>query len=490
MGAAAAALGGLRCRAGRATVLARLAARLLLNVARARLGPGDRRPAGGRHCGRRVPEEPPQIRRLQAMAGLWAPPPPPPAAATARDAAAGRAELLAEVLACCAVPDVGRCAAASWDFQRGALEDGLWCRLCTRRWEDRQHSVHMRRWLAHVRARPEAEELLLDYASDEQLRLCQEAGLQHLGEAPRRCRVASWRDRYVFAERDAQRKAISAEELCWDAALAGRALHDLAGEPEESSSGQSPAAKKQRRRWAMTLHFSDSFDLEGFFHSDGRFFDTGKFRHESVPWHFVHSAKGEVMVQIVPGGQHEIGPLRVERCADWGWRLISTGAFADLVHFNSRQLTLTEHVAAAQTPPEIVTMYLRRCPGRSGGSGPCGVWRCFRMYQGTMLAPSWVDRTIHLERDSLTILLPSRSQTYKCTVNELQSTIDFIADDDSGNDNVEQRTERCVYQLEAGGQVLVVTRNELRGGLRPAGPPEGLPPMMDILDAEMKLMRP
>merc|ERR1711920_59996 len=90
-------------------------------------------------------------------------------------------------------------------------------------------------------------------------------------------------------------------------------------------------------------------------------------------------------------------PLRVERSADWGWRLISTGRIADMVQFSSRQLSLDEHLAAGRTPAEIVTLYMRRLSGGLWQRGPYGVWQCFRAYQGMMLAPAWVGRQLAIE---------------------------------------------------------------------------------------------
>merc|ERR1719375_2310535 len=102
------------------------------------------------------------------------------------------------------------------------------------------------------------------------------AGHRPWAEAPRPCRVASWQDRYIFAERDARRIAITREELCWDSPCL-----------EEGSSWSAP---RSMRRWAVALHFDRSFDLEAFFHDDGKFMDTGRFQAVSAPWHFVYTA--------------------------------------------------------------------------------------------------------------------------------------------------------------------------------------------------------
>lgn len=463
-----------RCR-GRLPGALRLAFRILLNTAVARAERLRRRLCSGR---RRVAPEPPQIQRLQALASAAAPEPRPD---TAQDLAAGRAEILVEIFAFCSVCDVGRCAAASQDFRQGAEHDALWHCLCRRRWRDRQHSVHVRRWLAEASARPVPEDLFTDYACEEQRRLCEERAGSPPAEPPRRCRVASWRDRYVFAERDARRVAITREELCWDSPFAGGRASGSAEAARETA-----AAQSSQRRWGMTLRFDVHFDLEGFFHHDGRFFDTARFRRVSAPWHFVYGDQGEVMVQITPTNMNmDIPPLRVERSADWGWRLIATGSFAEMVRFSSRQLSIEEHRAAAATPPEVSTLYMRRLSVDTQMDRrhvPYGAWQCFRAYQGTMPAPSWIGRQIIIEQGSLTITFSATAQEeYQCEVNELECTIDITRRASNGE---EVSAQRGCYQIEAEGRVLVATRNEL-GGPRPRGPPTALPSLREILREEL-----
>merc|ERR1719491_2042794 len=84
-------------------------------------------------------------------------------------------EVLPEILAFCSVRAVGRCAAVSGDFRQGAGRNDLWRDLCLRRWRGRQHSTHMRRWLAALNRQPETEDLLTDYACEEHLEGCRAA---------------------------------------------------------------------------------------------------------------------------------------------------------------------------------------------------------------------------------------------------------------------------------------------------------------------------
>merc|ERR1712232_1181220 len=137
---------------------------------------------------------------------------------------------------------------------------------------------------------------------------------------------------------------------------------------------------------------------------------------------------------------------------------------------SSRQLGARDHEMAAKVPSEIITLYLRRCSNEAGG--PFGLWRCMIAFQGTMPAASWPAREINIGRGSLSICMSRDSQIdYRWEVDESGGTIDILHDADNEHGNV----SRGVYQLEANSQVMVATRNEHRGGVRPTGPPEGLP---------------
>jgi len=179
------------------------------------------------------------------------------------------------------------------------------------------------------------------------------------------------------------------------------------------------------------------------------------------------------MVKICPAGM-DFEPLRVERSANWGWRLISTGRLANLVHISSRQLSRHQHLAASRTPTEVVTLFLRRVnedaehgPIGDAQLGPSGTWACIKAYQGTMEAPSWTCRKVKIENGSLTITLSNGDeQTCRCNIDESAGTIDIMQSTEGGEFS-EQMWENGVYQLEDDGQLLVATRNEIPGGDSP-----------------------
>lgn len=385
--------------------------------------------------------------------------------------ATGRAEILGEILVYASVTDVGRCAQVSEDFRFGAMCDDLWRELCKRRWKDKQHSVHIRRWLGALAERPVSEDLFTEYACEEQLKKSQEAASQKQAESPKRCRVSTWRDRYIFAERDARRINISEEELCWDSPYAEdkKILGQFVGRV---------SSRKSIRRWAIALHFDRSFDVEAFFHSDGTLHDTARFRDAPTPWHFVYEESGEVLVKIVVE-QPDLSALRVERSDDWGWKMISTGKFANMAIFSSRQLGPTEHEAARRAPTEIVTWYLQRCPdaGAESCRGVYGVWRCVQAYQGTMPAVSWEGVRIALAPGMLTLTrVNNTEERFRCNVDESQCTIDLFF----GSDEDERVAVHGMYTLEMKEQVLVACKNDRVDGPRPTGPPEGLPGVQEV----------
>lgn len=437
--------------------------------------------------------EPAEIQRLQMNCHGPIPVPAaqfPGVALSTTAEAAGRADILAEVLGFSAVSDVGQAAAVSVEFNSGASQDTLWRGLCLRRWQGRQHSLHMRRWLAESGLRAAAsEDLLADFASEEQMRGCESASQLPWASAPRRCRVATWRDRYVFAERDAKRTNISIEELCFDSPV------DLTEAQGDLCYDASPP--RFLRRWAVALYFDRPFDVEAFFHEDGTFNDTGRFRTSSVPWCFGHGPHGEVMVQVVVD-RPNLPPLRVERGEDWGWRLVSTAQFEDMVVFTSRQLSPLGHEYAGQVDPDIITLYLHRCldDGAVPHTGACGVWRCFGAFQGTMPARSWPGRRITIQPGQLTITMPNLGQdAYRCVLDEVSCRIDVMYSTNAAvaanggvrdEEVVPTHVALGVYELHADGEVLVACRNERNGGVRPVGPPPGLPPVLEALEGSLR----
>eukprot|EP00930_Biecheleria_cincta_P097058 TRINITY_DN88793_c0_g1_i1.p1 TRINITY_DN88793_c0_g1~~TRINITY_DN88793_c0_g1_i1.p1 ORF type:complete len:485 (-),score=41.22 TRINITY_DN88793_c0_g1_i1:79-1533(-) len=464
---------------GRCHVFARVALQIMCNTVRMHIEDIYRRVFPAQYA---VLQEPPEIQRLQANAQLEHV---ASSMCDSRDVshavAAGLAEMLGEMLVFCSIKENGRCACVSKEFQYGAAADALWRCLCLLRWQNKQHSAHIRRWLLGPGTKVEVEDLITTCACSEHecAMHWHSQGGSAVSQTPRRCRVSSWRDRYIFAERDAQRLAISRDELCWDVPYDFNAMAfggDIDGH----------ALKQQQRRFAMTLDFGHSFNVEGFFHSDGNFFDTGRFKHRPAAWKFSYGPEGEVMVQICPEGI-EFAPLRVTRTTDWGWRLTTTGRLADMVHFESRQLSPAGHLVAARISSDIVTLYLRRqheVTDPRHETTPLGVWQCMRVYQGAMVAPSWIGRNVTIEENSFTITL-SRTveQTYHIELNEMERFLNILQNSHNDeSDHEPMSAEHCVYQVELNGQVLVVVRNQQRGGPRPVGLPQGLPSAREALD--------
>lgn len=406
----------------------------------------------------------------------------------------GRREVVVEFLSCCSVPQVGRCAAVSRDFHLGAARDDLWRVLCLRRWRGRQHSVHMRRWFAESAL--VAEDLFVEYGEEEQLRRCQAVASRPWPREPERCRVASWRDRFIFAERDARRSAITLEELCWDSPFA---FDKRASQPSQPSVVQAsdrsrslnrqgchsegaPAHSWNQRRWAVTMYFDQSFEMEAFFHHTGEFTDTCRFLTRSTPWHFAYGSSGDVMIQVF-SDRPELPVLRAQRTSDWGWRFVSAGQRNRIAVFTSRQLGPNEHKLARSVHPHIVTLYLRRCEEASKAhAGIFGAWRCLAAYQGTMPTASWRGRLLTIQPG---LLLMKRtdggSDTFRCTLDEESGTMDIFC---IGDDGEEWSAARGIFRFEENQQVLVACRNEMRGGPRPTGAPLGLPDVKDVLRAD------
>lgn len=244
------------------------------------------------------------------------------------------------------------------------------------------------------------------------------------------------------------------------------------------------------RRWSVTIQFERSFDVEAFFHEDGTFRDTARFRDEVVPWRFVYGLNGEVSVQIVVE-RPSLAPFRVRRTADdWGWQLVSTGSFANMAIFTSRQLGPDAHEVASRVSPEIVTLYMVWSGCIETGGDDCtgiyGAWICFGAFQGTMPANSWKGAHIVSAPGMLTITMSDNFQVlHRCAVDEAECTIDVFHTDGADEEISERLSWRGVYQLDMDRQVLIACRNERWGGPRPSGPPEGLPSVDEaLLDLE------
>mmetsp|Transcript_55823 Transcript_55823/g.103306 ORF Transcript_55823/g.103306 Transcript_55823/m.103306 type:complete len:505 (-) Transcript_55823:127-1641(-) len=422
--------------------------------------------------------EPIEIQRLQKRAAECASDITDHLPASSVDAT-GITEILAEILDFTSVQVVGRCTAVSRGFLQGATRDDLWCELCYRRWQGKQHSVHMRRWISAPRCQPiEAEDLMTCYASEAQMIKASQASEVPWPSEPRRCRVASWKDRYVFAERDAHRTAISLEELCWDCS-------STAG----SSSGPYAA---RTRRWHVLINFITPFEVEAFFFEDGRFKDTHKFSQMSVPWHFSYEPTGEVCVRIMLEST-PVGPvlLHVDRnTEDWGWRMTPVGTYADRVLFRSRQLSTREHDAALRVPHSLQTLYLRRMrvgssargfsPEPAYGRGHVyGSWQCVRAYQGMLCTATWAGVEFVMDQGTLTVTHKQDAadggaqESYDCHVDEQKGTLDVILSDGS--------EQLGIFSLEIDGEVLVACRRIVPGMARPAMVPAELPTAEEVL---------
>lgn len=232
--------------------------------------------------------------------------------------------LLNMLFFCCATT-VGRCAETSPRFADAACQDCVWRELCHRRWITKQHSLYLRRWLSDFDACPSLGKLSLYHASDEVM-MGSECASPPTRRRDQEC-LATWRGRYIFAERDARRTNITREELCCPPPC----THQIAN---ACLTGKRVATCGGTRRWRVSFNMGHPFDFVAFFFVDGTYRDTGRFSTVTTSWHFLHLGPNEVQIHILmPGPQ--LPPLRVERTEDWGWRLVSTGMFPNLTIFTS-----------------------------------------------------------------------------------------------------------------------------------------------------------
>lgn len=260
--------------------------------------------------------------------------------------------------------------------------DPIWRSACVRFWEDKQHTLYMRRWLAGER--PSG------------------SGGPRPAPGPELGGPTSWKERYAFALRDRHRCRIFREELCEDAAV-------------DPSTG-----RPWPRRWHLLVHFDRWQDKELVFRPSpgeppqGFHFSTFQDNvYAEVPWEEARPLEDEVEdttddAAAAPGAMALIGipsvrfPLRPGRRSDWGWTLRPAVSAAEpeedeeLLLIASRQLSAAAHQRAGTFSPELFTLCLepvRRCLPY----GPSGTWEVALAFQGTLTAGTWVGTQISFE---------------------------------------------------------------------------------------------
>lgn len=384
---------------------------------------------------------------------------------------------------------------ASTTFRQIVDTEPVWRQTCLQAWSRKQHSAHMRRWMAEP----------AHATASSSRRLLRPKGPVGVAAAAR-----SWKERYVFALQDRNRRRILQEELCEDASV----------NPADGT--------RYRRRWHLAMRNRPYYrveDKEAVFRSHAgigkrfnlRWFDRSLF--EEVPWwpHRRDSSDVSDVDEIDELGLNgslgndgaeyiRIQPvpvlLRVGRTEDWGWTLssaVSSAGEPREVVFTSRQLTAQQHRDSLETPPEFVTLYLSNI---SDTCSPCtleGTWRCIEAYQGTMSSPTWCGSNFKIEpvddrSGQMSVHIPDtdRQQMFKYTLSigsmmrglgdiDLQSTTfgpvhpgtwsRSPVTDDTGNTHMR-------------GLVLVINLTMIYKegfvGRRPQGIPRGLPAPLEV----------